>query len=226
MMALRRTRKTTRIISQLLCASALTVTGCQLGSSARVSSLEAQIRDQDSRILNLTRSLEDARAELGVANLESRALRESFNNLTPPPSTEQVENSFRVTAIEIVQLLSGGLDRDNHPGDELLTLLVAPQDRLGETLRAAGSLSVEVFDFSLDGEQRQLGRWTFTDGELSDLWHNGLIGRGYRLVQRWDTVPSSNEVSVHVRLVTRDGRQFDETSRLTITPPVGDPQAE
>jgi hypothetical protein len=155
---------------------------------------------------------------LNAANLESRALRQSLNNLTALPSPEQAENSFRVTGIEIVSLLSGGLDRDDEPGDELLTLLVSPQDRTGETLRTDGTLTVEAFDFSQTGEQQRIGLWEFAGRDLADLWHSGVIGRGFRLVKPWQTMPSSGEVTVHVRLVSSDGRQFNQTGRLTVTP--------
>jgi hypothetical protein len=220
MMALGSPRDMTRMAAMLACVGVLCGSGCQwTTASNRTGSLEAQIRAQDARIIGLTRSLEDTRAELNVANIESRALRESLNNLTPPPSTEQAENSFRVTSIQIVSLLSGGLDRDDEPGDELLTLLITPQDQSGETLRTDGTLTVEAFDFSRTGEQQRVGRWEFAGRDLADLWHSGVIGRGFRLVQPWQTAPSSSEVTLHVRLVNSDGRQFDQTGRLTITPP-------
>ncbi len=217
MMALGLSRDMTRIAAALLWVGMLCSLGCRWTASNRVGSLEAQIRTQDARIIGLTQSLEETRAELHAANLEGRALRESLNNLTPPPSTEQAENSFRVTGIEIVPLLSGGLDRDDEPGDELLTLLLSPQDESGETLRTDGTLTVEAFDFSKTGDQQRIGQWEFAGHDLARLWHSGVIGRGFRVVQPWQTMPSSPEVTVHVRLVSSDGRQFNQTGRLTVT---------
>jgi hypothetical protein len=219
MMALGPSRDMTRIAAALVCVGVLCSSGCRWTASNRAGSLEAQIRAQDARIIGLTQSLGETRAELNAANVEGRALRESLDNLTAPPSTEQAENSFRVTDIEIVSLLSGGLDRDDEPGDELLTLLLSPQDESGETLRTDGTLTVEVFDFSQTGEQQRIGLWEFAGRDLADLWHSGVIGRGFRLVKPWQTAPSSGEVTVHVRLVSSDGRQFNQTGRLTVTPP-------
>lgn len=212
-------RDMNQIATALLCVVALSASGCQWASSSRVSSLETQLRDQDARVIELTRTLEAAHAELEAASYESRILRNSLTDLSAPPTPEQTETSLRITGIEIVSLLSGGLDRDGIPGDELLTLLVSPRDAAGETLRTGGRLTIEVFDFAADGGRQQVGRWEFAGKELNELWHSGVIGRGFRLVDRWQAVPSSENVTVHVRLVTSDGRQFDKTGELTVSLP-------
>lgn len=213
-------RSTTHLATAILSACALCTSGC-LGPSNRVQSLEAQLRDQDARVVELSRALEETQAELTASNYEASLLRQSLSDLSAPPSAEEAETALRITDIEIVSLLSGGLDRDGVPGDELLTLLVSPRDASGETLRTSGRLIIEAFDFSTGGDQQRIGRWEFTGSKLTDLWHSGVIGRGFRLVDRWQTSPSGETVTVHARLVTSDGRQFDKTTQLKVTPPSG-----
>ena len=210
-----------QLAAALLCAGACCAVGCR-GPSQRVQSLEAQLRQQDGRIIALSRSLEEANAELEASAYETRILRQSLSDLSVPPAPEEAETAIRIKDIEIVSLLSGGLDRDGVPGDELLTLLVSPRDGSGETLRTSGQLIIEAFDFAGSDEQQQrIGHWEFADAELSDLWHSGVIGRGFRLVDRWQTAPSGKAVTVHARLVTKDGRQFDRTAQLSVVPMFG-----
>lgn len=204
------------LLTMLSCAA---VCGCSMNSSRKQELLEARLRTQDSAIANLEEQLQTTRWDLTAARQEVDALRAGGVTTVAAGLPEQATQSFRVDRIELNTWLSGGLDRDASPGDEHFTLLIAPQDPKGNTLRVDGELRIELFDFSLPTGQQQIGSWALDRNQTAEAWHQGVVGTGFQFTSPWQQAPRSSEVSVHTRLITTDGRQFDNTSKLRVDVP-------
>ena len=105
------------------------------------------------------------------------------------------------------------------PGDELLSLVIAPHDDDGETVKLPGTLQLLVLDPSLPQNQQRIGEWTFTPEESRKHWHNGVIASGYQFRLPWQQVPASPKLMVSATLTTTDGRQFHAGEIIHIEPP-------
>jgi hypothetical protein len=196
------------------------LSGCNSASIRSTDRLEAQLRDQQRSVDSLQSQLAQVESKLAASRRESAALRKE---LSRTDSLRQVggggvalafHEQFQADRLEIVTLLSGGLDRDGIPGDELLTLLVAPRDSTGETLKVAGTLAVKAFDYSLPEGEQAIGHWDFDIDESARLWHSGVVGRGYRLTVPLKLAPQAEQITVHARLTTPGGQQLNTTGQI------------
>ena len=201
--------------------AALALCGCR--TRGDVELLESRLRQQEDAIAEMQSELSRARNEFAAAARENDSLRTQLANrghevLLP----EQADVVFRTASIEVNKLLSGGLDRDGAPGDDLLSVLVAPRDAGGELVKVPGDVRIEALDLALDGPRQRIGLWEFSSAEAAEHWHSGVLGTGYRFQLPWQQPPTSETLLVHARLVTIDGRQFDTTQEIRVTPPEPD----
>lgn len=199
-------------------ALALAVCGC--GLRGNVDLLEARLREQDDRLHVLTSELEQTQTELKTARREADLLRDQLHKREHVAShSEQTAVLARVEGVRIGALLSGGLDRDEQPGDDLLSALVVPHDADGEVLKLPGTIRLELFDLSRDGNRQRIGEWEFEPEQTRERWHSGFLAAGYRFRVPWQQSPKNETLLLHARLTTPDGRQFDASETIRITPP-------
>lgn len=197
----------------------LTQAGCSLSSNRSQELVEARLRQQDDTIRELERRLQSSNETVAALQQEADTIRLASQQGMQPIPPEQADSTFRVAKLEVSSLMSGGIDRDQSPGDDQFTLLLTPRDATGNTLRAVGNLDIELLDFTRPSEQQRIGQWQFSRADVGTMWHQGLVGQGYQFTSPWQQLPSSPDVHVHARLTTVDGRQFDATSKLRVTPP-------
>lgn len=201
--------------------AALALCGCR--TRGNVELLESRLRQQEDAIAEIQSELSRARNEVAAITRQNDSLRTQLAGrghevLLP----EQADVVFRTASIEVSKLMSGGLDRDGVPGDDILTVLVAPRDGNGELVKVPGDVQIEALDLTFDGQQRHIGQWQFTSAEAAEFWHAGVLGTGYRFQLPWQQPPTSERLLVHARLVTIDGRQFDTTQEIRVTPAEAD----
>ncbi|MDA0284687.1 MAG: hypothetical protein O3B13_15035 [Planctomycetota bacterium] len=154
-----------------------------------------------------------------MARRESSILRDELSRQQPTSEITQTAYSVsRINRIEVVSLLSGGLDRDAVDGDELISVLVAPKDASGETHRLNGELSLRLVDFSRPAESQDVGAWNFTSAETTALWHSGVLGRGFRIIVSLPDNLLGGSIVAHVRFTTTTGDQFNVSHEFLINP--------
>jgi hypothetical protein len=191
--------------------------GCQGTAVHQSAELESRLRNHQASIERLTRSLGDARSDRDLARREVGILRAELAKQQPVPEITQIaHSSARVDRIEVVALLSGGLDRDEVPGDELISLLIAPKGTNGETHRVPGELSVRFRDISLPDGDQLLSQISFNETESEALWQNGIVGRGFRMITPLPNISSSGRLVAHIRFTDTTGQQFDTIYPLNI----------
>ncbi|MGE3314862.1 MAG: hypothetical protein AB7O26_07060 [Planctomycetaceae bacterium] len=204
-------------MSALVVAS---LSGCAVRGNTEL--LEARLRQQEDRVVRMETELRTAQSELAAARGESQHLREQLagrgqETLLP----EQADSMFRATGIQFNRLLTGGLDRDGVPGDELISAVVVPHDADGELVKLPGRIELTAYDLTQNQEQKLIGKWEYGVEECRGLWHSGFLGSGYLIRVPWSQIPSNAKVLLHARLVTPDGRQFDTSEHVEIEPPHG-----
>lgn len=187
--------------------------------------LEAEIRQHQDALRRAEAKASDLETQLSVARNETELLRtEMARSSSGVPLPEQTGAIARLAGVKINTLLSGGKDRDGQPGDDVLVALVAPHDQQGDLVKIAGEVEIEAFDMTLPSEDKRVGRWTYTPEEAAKVWHSGFVGAGLQFELPWQALPAGKELIVHARLRTTDGRQFDTSTPLKVSPPVGTTQ--
>lgn len=182
--------------------------------------LEAEIRQHQDALRRSEARASSLESQLSVARNETELLRTQLARVDgQAPLPEQTGAIARLAGVKINTLLSGGKDRDGQPGDDVLVALVAPHDQQGDLVKIAGEVEIEAFDMTLPGDDKRVGRWTYTPEEAAKVWHSGFVGAGLQFELPWQALPAGQELIVHARLRTTDGRQFDTSTPLKVTPP-------
>jgi outer membrane murein-binding lipoprotein Lpp len=191
--------------------------GC--ASRGQLDILESRLRQQDDTITQLQNQITTTQSQLQAAHRESTELRTQLAENSRNARVEQVSALGLVEGIELNRYLTGGLDRDGKPGDEIFSAYVVPTDSQGNVVKAPGSVAVTLFDLSKPEPQQRIGHWEYSAKDSDALWHSGFLGSGYIIRQPWQQRPESANLLVHARLKTIDGRQFDTSQTIHIVPP-------
>ena len=197
--------------------------GC--ASTGQLDILESRLRRQEDAANQLQSQLAESQNQLQAAKRETVDLRTQIANGKKLAHAEQLTALGTVEGISLNKYLTGGLDRDGIPGDEMLSAVVAPADADGNLVKAPGTVVLTVLDLSKPEAQQRVGRWEFGPKDSESLWHSGFLGSGYVVRVPWQTLPESPTLLVHARLKTIDGRQFDTSQSIRITPPKAVAQA-
>ncbi|MBA3314778.1 MAG: hypothetical protein H0T47_16010 [Planctomycetaceae bacterium] len=208
-----------------ICRSGVLLCGLAAGCALRpdTAAIENELRVHEDRILTLEQRLQQAQDELAAARRESDHLREQVRSTGEQVlASEQADSLFRAEGLRINTLLTGGLDEDGRPGDEVLSLVVEPFDADRQPIKLPGELTIDVTDPAAAGEDAVVGRWTYSAEEVRKAWHSGLLITGFKFRLPWQSTPIHETLVVHTRLATSDGRVFDATETVKIEAPAGD----
>ncbi|MCY2964566.1 MAG: hypothetical protein NT069_13190 [Planctomycetota bacterium] len=97
--------------------------------------------------------------------------------------------------------------------------MLTPLDEHGDLVKLPGDTEIELLDLSHTGDDQRLGLWRFSADQLAASWHKGVIGSGFLLRLPWQKVPTNDKLTLVARLKSADGRKFDATTQLTVSPP-------
>jgi len=101
---------------------------------------------------------------------------------------KRLDKLFHVTRIELGRY-TGGIDIDKRPGHDGVRVYVKPIDQHGSTLKAAGSVTVQIYDLALPAEKTLIGTYTWTVGQAAKMWKSGFVAYQYSLTCPWKTAP-------------------------------------
>ncbi|MCA9074145.1 MAG: hypothetical protein KDA93_03865 [Planctomycetaceae bacterium] len=182
--------------------------------------LESRLRHQEDMLASYQAQIDRTKTELDIAKREAASLRQQLaSSEKEVPPTEHVDASFRTIGIEFSTLMTGGTNINSSPGDDGLTVVLLPKDPDGVVVKVAGTIEIEAFDLARPEGAQRIGQWTFDVGESHEYWHQGVIQSGYQFELPWQEIPQAEQLLLHGRLVSIDGRQFDTTHTVSIEPP-------
>lgn len=194
----------------------LTLSGC--GGRGKSDLLEARLRQQEDNIFALQRDLKDSQQALETARQQTEVMQNQIVDASKGALLpEQTKALYTVTGVKVNQLLTGGVDLDNKPGDELWTTLITPHDVDGETVKLPADMELELVDLNQTGENRRVGAWTFNSEEVRSHWYSGFAGSGFRFELPWQRLPDSEDLTLVVRMKSQDGRVFNANAPLKIS---------
>lgn len=205
-----------RSAQSVLAAVMLISGGC--ATRGNVELLESQLREQEDALYAAQAERDQAKAELRIAQQEAQALRVQLTQQGKEPLLpEQARTLYRVAGVKVNEWFSGGLDRDNQPGDDQLNVVLIPHDEHGETVKLPGRVELEAIDLSAPESSRRLGLWEFDSEQVAESWHSGLTS-GFQFRLPLTRPPASAKIVVRAQFDTLDGRQFQTTADLRVTP--------
>ena len=197
--------------------SAVLICGCLSRGSTDL--LHARIREQQTHIAETERQIALAQTELQRTRREADNLRaELARSGNGVPGAEQTEALVRVTKLQIHSLLSGGVNKDDQPGDDAFVAQLAPVDDDGEVVKLPGKIELTLIDPALPEDHRQVGQWNFTAEECRSRWTRGFTGAGYQFTMPLSASPEHDRLVLHAKLTTTDGRSFDASQIVRVTP--------
>lgn len=204
-----------RLGSPWLVAVALCALGC-----VSTEPLERDLRQKEGQISRLTQDAQTSGYHLEVCRRENEALRTQLEQPGRQPLLpEQAARMFSLKEIALAARGTGGLNSDNLPGDDGIQVLIEPRDGQGDVVKSPGSLSFELFDLAGAESQRRVGYWEFSLQDTAARWQSGWLSQGYRFELPWQAgYPRHADLTLHVRLTTPDGRQFDATRQIRVEP--------
>jgi hypothetical protein len=190
------------------------LSGCHSNSDL----VEAELRSRDKELHCLRDDATRLRFENEALLQELSAVRQKGGGAITP---EQASQSYTLKQIVLARG-TGGLDEDNQPGDEALQVVLEPKDGDGHTIKAPGSLQVEVQEVAPTGTKSPLSTWELNQDQLRRTWKNGFWSSGYYITLPWKNWPSWNKLRVTARLTMNDGRVYeaDKDCLIKITPAV------
>ncbi|MBS0206442.1 MAG: hypothetical protein JSS49_26430 [Planctomycetes bacterium] len=196
--------------------SALVLCGC-LGR-AKPDLLQARLREQQERVVEVERRMEAAQADLQRARRESDQLRaELARSGKQVMAAEYTESLIRASKLQINSMLSGGLNRDSQPGDDAVVAFFALTDDDGEVVKLPGAVELTLLDPSLPEPSRQVGQWRFTAEECRSKWTRGFTGSGFQFTVPLDQPVQHDQLVLNAKLTTVDNRIFDSSQLVRVT---------
>lgn len=189
--------------------------GC--ASRGNLEVLETALRVQEDQLAELRQQLSATNGELQVSQNEISRLREQLAGAGQQVhAPEHLENEYKAVGLRFNSYLTSGIDRDGRPGDEKLSVLLYPHDDQGGLVKLPGTIELRAIDLSAPDGQQEVGNWTFTPTETKEAWHSGFLAAGFLFEESWQRQPVGDNVTLHARFKTIDGRQFDAIQPLKV----------
>lgn len=148
----------------------------------------------------------------------------------PPPDVSQASfrkpvaaadvDDPRVTNVFINPFQTMGVELDQQPGDDGITLLCEPRNDAGQLVAQAGEMTIVVLDPALEGEAGRVARWELSKDEVGQRMLDARPEQGIKAQLKWtDKRPEHGKLKIFVRYHTADGRQVEAASDVYVTLP-------
>ena len=106
----------------------------------------------------------------------------------------------------VLDRLSGGYDDDGRPGDDGVVVYVRPVDKVGDALKTAGAIRVQVFDLA-EGEGHLVGDCFVPAEKAGEIWYGKLLT--YHFTKLREAGVTRARVEGTSRLISLRREEFD-----------------
>ncbi len=178
--------------------AAVAAAGCQ--GIQQPDDLRGQLQQQRQENARLREQVRQLREDLQGRDEHIRSLQAL--------GEKRLDKLFHVTGIKLGR--TSGVNLDGVPGDDAIRVYLRPVDRDGHPIKAAGAVTVQVYDLAVEPANSLLTECRFSLEEMAKCWSSGFMTYHYRLECPWKTAPPAR-AEVTVRVVFTDyltGREF------------------
>jgi len=173
-------------------ATPVLLAGCGIGSE-RKSPLEMKARDLERQKATVNTELEQCR-------IENHQLAEQIQTLSALPK-EGRENLYELRSVRIAKF-TNWYDNDEDGRREKLIVYFQPIDEVGDIVKAAGSVAVQLWNLNDPNSQALLGQWQVQPTELRKQWYASIVMSTYRLTFDAPATPAQDLTALQARPLT------------------------
>ena len=204
--------------SKLLTLMLAVFLNCGCAGRMNTDLLQARIREQATQLSESQREIAKTRSELKRTKDEADRLKSELVQA----GLESVPASLpegKIQKIRIHSLASGGLNKDDQPGDDAVVVQFVPVDSENEPMKVPGELEFRILDPLLPESDRELGRWTFSADQCRSHWTRGITSSGFQFTLPLDQSPRHTDLIVQLKLQTLDDRRFETNQIVKVVLP-------
>jgi len=193
--------------SMLLVAAAGWVAGCQNDFAALQTELQ-QLRQQ----------AEKQKEESEFLKAEIQDKQKLIDTLRALGADKRLEKLYLVKTLEMGRF-TGGVSTDGKDGDNAIKVYLEPTDQTGSVIKAAGSVTVQLYDLAAPPNENLLRQFTYDVDEVAKHWYGGFGAYHYSFECSWGSPPSHEELTVRVEFIDYlTGRTFSAQTVCKIKP--------
>jgi len=153
----------------------------------------------NEKLLQAERQLDDLRRDNADLSDELAAKRKQIDSLMKL-GDKRLEAIFHVVRIELGRY-TGGFDSDGKPGQDAIKVYLDPIDADGSTIKAAGDVTIQLYDLAADPKANLLGEYHWSVAEISKQWSSGFVAYHYSFVCPFKSPPAHDEITIRVEFV-------------------------
>jgi hypothetical protein len=137
----------------------------------------------------------------------------------PPQAPVELEDTL-VTNLFINPFYTKGVELDQQPGDDGITLLFEPRNAAGQYVPQAGEVTVVLLDPAISGESARVARWELSKTEVGKRIIDTRPERGIKVQLKWpEERPQHGKLKLFVRYTNTNGELIETRSDVFITLP-------
>lgn len=135
---------------------------------------------------------------------------------------KRLEKLYYVTGLEMGRR-SGGIDTDGKTGDDAVIVYLQPVDQYGHVIKAAGEVTLQLFDLANTPAENLIGEFRWSLDELGSTWAGGFLGNSqFSLPCPWPPNRPPAHEQVTIRATFTDyltGKAFTAQKAVTVRLP-------
>jgi hypothetical protein len=148
---------------------------------------------------------------------ENKELQKQVDILTGLEQSIKAGKAYSIDAVKFGRY-TNLYDNDKDGKMETLAVHLQPKDDAGDKVKAAGEVTVELWDLNKKGENAQLGRWEVGAKELKKSWAATLLTTSYRLKFDISDKVDNYKTPLTVKITFTDyltGKAFHQQREIT-----------
>jgi hypothetical protein len=141
---------------------------------------------------------------------ENERLRQQVETLSNLPEGVGISDLYQVASVQLTRY-TGLYDKDGSGQADQLCVYLRPLDTDGDVVKAAGDVTVQLWDLSGQQPDALLKTWEIPSEELRKQWFSSMMTVNYRLLFPLQTEWLDPDLSLTVRVLFKDflsGQQF------------------
>jgi len=162
---------------------------------------------QDKKLKQLTADLQASRAETELARKDAHDAKSQLADKQKRIDTlvaigpDRLKKLYYPTSLKLGQY-TGGADLDGQPGDDGIKVFLRPIDANGDTIKAAGSVTIQLYDLALGSDKTLIGEYKWSVEELAKVFSGGFIAYHYTLTCSWKNgSPKHDQITMRLEFV-------------------------
>jgi len=156
--------------------SLILIVFCGMGCGVRLDKAELVADDPAAQIKQLRNELADTRSQVEKLNKQLTVLR-GF-------TADRMEYLVRVDQVKFGRF-TRGYDENKDGLDEGINVYVVLNDELGDKIKAAGEVGIELWDLAADEGRRLIQKRRYGLSEVADHWLSGFMTDHYKFRLAW-----------------------------------------